>query len=267
MTTDQGPWRFERELSVKLQGSVWIVTNPAGTTGYFKFATTDQWRYAGPYIANEWAAAALAKQLDFPVAKLDVAEVIGSDGSPQQGIVSVAMRAPEITTWNHIGQNVRERPEEYVKNVTRLRQLVVFDAWIANVDRAVGKNIVLHRRTGAERYRWYLIDQALALLGAPYKWDEHHWSTAYWDQLWRYYHVPTGLLRIQSSWRVLEPMVERIEQLSTEAIEEAVGSVPSGTLSPPEQQEMIDLLLHRQARLRRIIRRWLAYSGVKEFGH
>ncbi|WDL98323.1 HipA family kinase [Alicyclobacillus sp. ALC3] len=267
MTTDQGTWRFERKLSAKLQGSVWIVTNPVEGTGFFKFATPDQWHYAGPYIANEWAAATLAKQLRFPVAKLDLAEVIGSDGLPRQGIVSVATQAAEITTWNQIGQIVRERPEEQVENIKRLRQLVVFDAWIANVDRAVGKNIVLYRRPGAQRYNWYLIDHALALLGAPYKWDEHDWSTAYWDKLWRYYHVPNGLLRIQSSWRVLEPMVERIEQMPVETIEEAVRSVPAGALSAPLQAEMIDLLLHRRARLRRIIRRWLAYSGVKEFGH
>jgi hypothetical protein len=34
---------------------------------------------------------------------------------------------------------------------------------------------VLHRELGGSRYRWYLIDHALALLGAPCKWERDAW--------------------------------------------------------------------------------------------
>ncbi|MCL6548004.1 MAG: hypothetical protein K6T30_03745 [Alicyclobacillus sp.] len=258
-------WRFERVVSEKLQGQVWRVQSE-DRVGYFKFARDDQWRYSGPYIANEWITAKLARRLGLPVADLEVADVVGPDGEAWHGIVSVVTRADEVISWAKAPPAVRQRPEDHVYDVARLRQLVVFDVWVANVDRASGRNLVLYRETDQTLYRWYLIDHALTLLGAPYKFKRHPWTSPYWEDVWRYYHVPSGLLRLQSSWAALAPLVERIEQLPAAFLTEAVEVPPQAAMSQALRQETRALLEHRQRRLRKMIRRWLSYRGVKEYG-
>lgn len=257
-------WRFERVVSEKLQGQVWRVQSE-GRVGYFKFAREDQWRYSGPYIANEWITAALARRLGLPVADLEVADVVGPDGVAWHGVVSVVTPADEVISWAKAPQAVRQRPEDHLYDVARLSQLVVFDAWTANVDRATGTNLILYRHQGEQRYHWYLIDHALCLLGAPYKWEKHRWRDPFWSRLWLYYHTPQGLLRLQSSWSALSPMIRRIERLQPGDIDAAIASAPQGSLPSRMRQETRALLLHRQRILRTLLRRWLTFRGVKEF--
>ncbi|MCL6517285.1 hypothetical protein [Alicyclobacillus sp.] len=258
-------WHYQRALSEKPQGQVWLVRSEHGRTGYFKFVHEDQWPYAGPFIANEFITAALARRLGFPVAALEVADVAGPDGIWQHGIVSIAATSPEVLPWADAPPEVRRRPEAWLRNVERLCQLVVFDAWTVNVDRATDRNLILHRDHGDSRYDWYLIDHSLCLLGAPYKWASRDWRDPYWMNLWKYHHVPEGLLRLQSDWRALRPMVERIQQLSRSVVDEAIATAPAGSLPPDQARQTRNLLLYRQRHLERIIRLWLAHPGVKEY--
>ncbi|MBW5446306.1 hypothetical protein GE107_09565 [Cohnella sp. CFH 77786] len=257
-------WTLERDWKSKRQGQVWIVRDSSGNRGYFKFARKDQWYYSGPLVANEYIAAALAKQLGFPVADLEWAEVDGPERRSERGVVSRAAGAWEVITWREADSRVRQDPAKYVNRFGQLRQLIVFDAWIANLDRASGKNLILYRNGPHEKYDWYLIDHGNSLYGSPRKWKRGSWKSAYWRKIWRYYHTPKGLLRVQSSWAALKPMVRRIEGLSSSQIEAALRSVPAGCLRGRDRRFTKRFLLTRRNQLRGMIKRWLAYPGVKE---
>lgn len=259
-------WQMVSTFKAKPQGHVWIVADNRGNQGYFKFTVPEDWYFSGPLYANEYIAARLAKSLGFPVAKLKPAAVAGPDGTPQAGFVSVEAAAREITTWQDVGEEVFRHPEQYVKNLDLLRSLVVFDAWIVNVDRANGNNLVLYRNDPSEKYDWYLIDHGLTLYGSPRKWERGEWNSPFWEQLWNYYHVPKGLLRLQSSAEALEPMLQKIESMNAVEIEDIFYSLPVEYLGKPERNFIRRLLLHRQKRLRSIMAQWLEYPGTKEFG-
>lgn len=260
-------WKLKQTWKAKRQGQVWIVQNPSGRIGYFKFAKKKQWYFSGPMIANEYIAAALARRLGFPVAKLKRATVKGPAGKPQKGIVSVAADAKEVITWNEADQAVRSNPDKYVKRADLLRFLIVLDAWIANIDRSSGKNLVLHRNGSGEKYSWYLIDHGHTLYGSPRKWTRGSWNSPIWRKIWRFYHTPQGLLRLQSSWKSLKPMVLKIEKLNVSYINKALKQVPPGSLRQKERRFIRRLLLTRKKQLRSMIKRWIAYKGIKESGH
>lgn len=259
-------WKLVKDWKQKRQGQVWIVEDQTGRRGYFKFARKSQWYFSGPVIANEYISAALARKLGFPVADMEMASVLGPDGRKQKGMVSVSADAPEVITWREAGKNVHDNPEKYVNQVELLAQLLVFDAWVINIDRAKGKNLILYRYRPAERYDWYLIDHGLTLYGSPRKWKRWQWKSPRWERLWLFYHVPKGLLRLQSSYRTLRPMIQKIRSLTEEDIDEAINTVPQGYLRNRERNIIKRLLLYRQKRLGRIIKRWLKHNGIKEYG-
>ncbi|WCK56388.1 hypothetical protein PP175_10980 [Aneurinibacillus sp. Ricciae_BoGa-3] len=263
----QKRWKLVKAWKSKRQGQVWIVKNKEGTRGYFKFTTRKQWYFSGPMIANEWIAASLANRLGFPVAQLTTASVRGPDGVIRRGVVSVEVPAQEVITWREADEKVHCAPEQYLNHIEKLCTLVVFDAWIANIDRALGKNLILYRDHPDEKYNWYLIDHGHALYGSPRKWKRGAWNSLLWQQLWRFYHVPNGLLRIQSSFSALEPMIRKIESLRSSEIDAALKNVPRGYLRHKESLFIKRLLLHRQKRIRKIIINWLAFKGTKEYGN
>lgn len=239
--------------------------NEEGRRGYFKFATKKQRYYSGPLIANEMISAALAEMLGFPVASLELATVVGPDRKRRNGIVSISEAANEVITWKEADKKVHQRAEDHVKDIELLSTLVVFDAWITNTDRATGKNLILYRDHEEDKYSWYLIDHGLALYGSPRKWRiRGDWKSSVWDKVWIFYHVPRGLLRLQSSFETLEPMIAKIESLPEAKIEEALNCVPKEYLTEKERRFIKRLLLYRQERLQKIIKRWLNYQGKKE---
>lgn len=266
MTTEPGRWRFVGPVSAKPQGTVWAVRRIDGLRGFFKFAAPSQWSASGPMIANEWITATLARALGFPAAALEIATVIGPAGQAVTGLISQVPDGVRVTTWREASADVRSQPDRRLRHFTRLRQLVVFDAWTVNVDRASGRNLVLYRAPSDAVWSWYLIDHGLSLYGAPYKWNPGPPDAPFWQDLWRYYHVPRGLLMWQSDWGLLEPMVARIEGLPTRVLASVVADAPVDTVSPDLADFTLALLERRRSALRHLIRRWLDYNGVKEYG-
>nr|AYQ72231.1 hypothetical protein EAV92_06390 [Cohnella candidum] len=257
-------WTVLREWKAKRQGQVWIVRHVSGKRGYFKYATRKQWYFAGPFVANEYIAAKLAAILGFPVAELTIARIRGKDGRIRSGVVSIAEDADEVVTWREAGGHVRSDPARYVNRIDLLRQLIVFDAWITNLDRSNGRNLILYRNRESEKYDWYLIDHGNTLYGSPRKWKRGTWRSPIWQRVWRFCHTPRGLLRLQSSWEVLEPMVSKIESLTEKQIDAALNSVPIGYIGGEHKQFTKRLLLSRKKQLRGIMKRWLAFRGIKE---
>lgn len=259
-------WKLKKAWKAKRQGQVWVVQNRAGHRGYFKFATKKQWYFSGPMIANEYIAAALAKKVGIPIAALEMATVAGPGGVLRKGIVSKEVQAKEIKTWKEAGSAVYRNAGKVMNQTDLLQGLVVFDAWIANIDRASGKNLIIYRNSPAEKYNWYLIDHGHTLYGSPRKWKRGAWNAPIWRKLWLFYHVPKGLLTIQSSLDRLEPMIQKIESLTESDIDAAIRSVPKGYLREKERIFIRRLLLYRQKWLRRIIGNWLSFKGQKESG-
>ena len=257
-------WELIEAGKPKRHGYVWVVEDRSGERGLFKFATEQQWYFSGPLVANELVAASLSKRLGLPVAELEQASVQGPDGIWREGIVALASTAPEEIPWCEAKDCVHEHPEEHVNEIELLSQLVVFDAWIANIDRASRYNLVLYRHHPEEPYDWYLAGHGHSLYGSPRKWARGAWNTSLWEQLWRFYNVPKGLLRLQSSMEALEPMIRKIEGLKESEIDAMLRRVPRGALRPRVRQFIKRLLLRRQKRLRKIIETWMAYSGPKE---
>ena len=258
-------WILERTWKNKKQGIVWMVENDKGQKGYFKYTTLKHWFYSGTMIANEFIAAALARSLGFPMAQLEYASVLGPKGKKQKGIVSLVEDANEVMTWYEASASVWKEPERHVEQVDLLSQLVVFDAWITNIVRAPGKNLILYRNDSWEKYKWYLIDHGHTLYGSPRKWKRGPWDGPLWQKLWRFYNVPRGLLRLQSSIANIEPMIKKIENLSNREIEMAIEEAPKGTIKKQEKEFIQQLLVTRRKQIRNIMYNWLEYKGTREY--
>lgn len=257
-------WIVDRVWKEKPQGDVWVVHDTTGQQGYFKIPGRDKY-YGGTMIANELIAASLAVSLGFPVAELALATIRGPDGVERAGVVSLQRKARELVTWAQAKPWVRAAPRKHVCNLPKLREMLVFDTWILNTDRGTGKNTILYRDSDQEKYQWYLIDHGNTLYGSPYRWRHRRFDSPHWDQLWKYYTVPSGLLKVQSRIESLEPMIRRIESLRLEEVEGFVDAVSSEYLPSYERGILLYLLASRKQKLRAIITRWLNYSGRKEY--
>lgn len=111
----------------------------------------------------------------------------------------------------------------------------MFDGWIANVDRAAGKNLILYRNAPHEKYDWYLIDHGLALYGAPAKWERYRWDTAHWQRLWLFHHVAEGMARLLRRFEYVEPMIGRIEAIPDAQLAQLVAEMPPSCYSEEER--------------------------------
>lgn len=260
----KGAWKLVKVWMKKPQGDVWIVRDKTGNRGFFKTTEGKNAYYAGTMVGNEFIAAALAKKLGYPVGRLELAHVQGPDGAWRKGIISKEVRAGEIVTWRNARKVVKQKPEKYIKNIQKLKSLVVFDAWIVNIDRGRGENIILYRKHSKAKYDWYLIDHANTLYGSRYKWKRGAWDRAFWQKLWEYYYVPKGMLRLQSSPQSTNPMIRKIASLKAEDIDGAMSRVPKGYLKKQSADFIRRLLITRQSQLPTIIRRWRVYKGKKE---
>lgn len=251
-------WQLVRPISDKPQGRVWLARRPVADGwewGYFKYAGPEHRYYSGPMAANEWLAAQILALLGLPAAPVVPAVVEGLEG-----VVSVA-RAPldRVRQWRHVPLGIRRRHLRTFHRPARLYGMVVFDVWTTNIDRGSGKNIAVYRRPGERRYRFYLIDHALALHGSYYKWDRYgHWPGPQWQRPWRVYAVPRGLRPTRGR---LRPWVRRVVALPPDRLRALVRAVPERLLSPGQAEFVERLLLVRQAELPAIIERWMRRLG------
>lgn len=249
-------WNVVEPISKKLQGYVWKVRRErreSVQTGYFKFATPDQRYYAGPMVANEMIADALARHLGLPVAELEYAEIEG-----HRGVVSIARDADHVAMWRDLPSTHRRNIKGHFNNAAGLLGMVVFDVWTTNIDRASGKNLIVYRNRGMKKLDWYLIDHALALHGSYWKWDlRGHWKSPVWERVSDVYKLPDGLTRQIRSLRQLDPWIRRCRRISDHTLHQIVGAIPRSHLTPEEADQILGLLIWRRGRLRSILGRWL----------
>ncbi|MBM7589437.1 HipA family kinase [Brevibacillus fulvus] len=252
-------WNCQKVWRKRPHSHVWLVENQEGERGYFKFATQRQWFHAGPMIVNEFVAAYLAKHLGFPVADMEPATIMSPTGKIRHGFVSVRANAERVVRWDKAHPKVRRSPERYVNHLDLLRQLVVFDAWILNTDRA-GRNLILYRDHDSSKYNWYLIDHGHSLYGPAKRWKQYPWNHPHWRRARRFFYYSGGYPRLTVTKSDLEPMIAKIEQLDSSVIDEALDTVPEEYLSPSIRSFIRDLLLYRQKRIRHMMLRWLRYK-------
>lgn len=259
MTADS--WEIVERWKNKLQGQVWKVTNQNGREGYFKFAFDNQWYYSGPIAGNEWIAKRLADELKLPCAPLEPATVRYND-MDLRGIVSLPMARKRLFDWRTADDGIRLHPLERVRGAGRLVSTVAFDAWLANIDRGSGRNIILYEDDDG-RCRWYLIDHAHALLGSPRKWNSHKPDDRYWRQIWRFYHLPRGWQR-HATRSVLMDMSDRIRKVPQSLLHDLVAHVPDQKYTDAMKKDVYLMLLYRRKHLPNMLDAWLRYRGRKE---
>jgi hypothetical protein len=259
VTTDN--WKIAECWKCKPQGQVWKVHDNNGREGYFKFAFASQWYYSGPIVGNEWIAKQLADQLELPCAPVEPATIHYQD-MDLHGIVSLPMTKKPQFDWRSAGDEIRLHSLKRLHRPRRLAATVAFDAWLANIDRGSGKNIILFEGDNG-RCRWYLIDHAHALFGSPRKWRVHKPYDRYWEQIWRFYHLPRGLQRLASR-PVLMDMSDRIRKIPGSFLHDLVADVPDRKYTDTMKKDICHMLLYRRERLPNMLDAWLRYKGRKE---
>ncbi|MHB9144096.1 MAG: hypothetical protein ACYC5Y_02015 [Symbiobacteriia bacterium] len=257
-------WRVVRKVSAKPQGYVWEVTEEpsdavAKTTvaaaprrGFFKFTDPENHYWGGPAAANELIAAGLARLVG-----LDAADVIPASIEGHLGVVSVVRPAANLIAWRDVPARVHRDVERQVAHANQFGVMLAFDAWVLNIDRASGKNVIAYQRAKEAAWRVYFIDHGHTLHGNYDRWRwGGHYRSPFWDDLWRYYDLPQGVRSYLTSYRQVEPYVSRIQRIKPKAIQRLVQLVPRELLAPEEARLIEELLLWRQARLPFILRRW-----------
>lgn len=245
-------WKPVRILRRKV-GPVWLVKrNIRGgqqQRGYFKYGTRRNRKLAGNVPANEYLAYRLAQRIGLPVAELEWAKING-----KTGLVSKVYPARRLYSWN---QFIRRKGVDFaiqkLNDPGQLLQTFVFDIWICNVDRHGGNLIVYPRGDG---YSFYLIDHGLALSGAL-NWRRTPWPSPYWERVWSYTpRYVRGLLSYLHSYKQLKPYIRTIQRIPAREIKDIVDSLPESLLPTGEKELLKKMLLYRQRRLHRFIKRW-----------
>lgn len=217
-------------------------------------------------VANEYIAARLARMLGLPVAALKEIQVKGPRRKKMRGMVSIKANAKEVIPWKKAKFSSYSLLEREVHEMNLLVQMLVFDAWILNLDRT-NRNLILYRNRSDELYNWYLIDHGIALFGSPVKW-KRSWARkkyktpgAYEKTLHRRkcrkflsLRVPKGLKAYAMKHRsATDHMISRISRLSRQEIDRSIRTVPKGYLKPSEKAFVRSMLLKRQKHIRQIV--------------
>ncbi len=254
-------WRIVEQWKCKPQGQVWKVRSKDGQAGFFKFAYSNQWYYAGPLVGNEWLAKHMANAVGLASAQVEVAHIRHQDAE-LFGIVSLPHEGARLLDWSTLPGLARLRATERIHKMSRLVGTIAFDTWMTNIDRGSGHNIILYKEADG-LYHWYLIDHAYALYGSPRKWDMHGADTVHWSQIWRFYHIPRGWRRLATRSALFD-MAERIRRVPRSYIQDAIAAVPDPSYSDRVKREVLRMVLYRQRQLPHMLDRWLNFQGRKE---
>ncbi|MGG1660066.1 HipA family kinase [Brevibacillus sp. NRS-1366] len=246
-------WKYLKTVKKISRKRIWLIKNEKGSTGYFKCPLRHRMKQYRLMVANEYIAAALARRLGLPVAKLSQETVRGPKKEKMRGMVSVRIRATEVITWNQADKEVHLAPEHFVNGSDLLAQVVVFDTWILNPDRT-SVNIVLYRNNPTEKYNWYLIDHGSALFGSPSKPPLSKRIKAKHPQLNKGIRLSNGIKSlILKNEDAVADMIQKIESLTKSNIKKAIKSVPKSHLSKAKERFIQKLLLFRKRKLRKIM--------------
>jgi len=151
------------------------------------------------------------------------------------------------------------------------KQLFVFDVWIANTDRAIGKREHVIVIQNDKNYQFYAIDHGHTLNGCTR--GEIKWQK---DNVNDDTKFPTNNLNHISEPEInkltdLESMIKKIEELQNGTIDNIIDSIYLLVSRDRPQEEQIalsancevirGLLKHRKDNLRTCIREWCIAKG------
>jgi hypothetical protein len=192
--------------------------------------------------ANEWIAAELADKLGLP--SLDHRFVqLGDDLFFASTYMHKPSFAPAIT------KDLLRR----CRNADRVYAVVVFDAWLCNLDRHAGNLIVRRVKKGEDERRMLLNDHS-HLLVSP------HIPTL--DLLRsRLDSLPGAYVRLPfiRDWiqrpELVRDALKAVESLSNDQITAVVRSTPEPLLAEELREGYAEFLVERRSRLRRVFQR------------
>ncbi|WP_312116175.1 HipA family kinase [Brevibacillus reuszeri] len=262
----RGRWRYRKLFRKRYGRIIWLVIKRNGKKGFFKFPVQKkQRREHRILVANEYIAAALAKSVGLPVAKVKQVTVRGPRGIRRRGLLSQKASANKVIPWKKAKKRVHRKPQKKVKKGDMLARIVAFDAWIMNPDRN-NRNLILYRKKSAKHYKWYLIDHGIAVFGKPSRWSlrkakrKFRKKKAYKFTMHsgskKKQRIPKGLKRFTlDNRKSFDKMVKKIKKLPNSVIRKAVKKVPKGCLRRAERKFITKLLIHRKKQIKKIVKR------------
>lgn len=206
-----------------------------------------------PVAAHEKIAADLAFDLGLPVPPALLWKREGPRSHGRELVVS-AVPFERALTWKQVEASSALSARVLPRLTNFASSISPFDTWILNGDRENNGNLILSEDLSSAPpiLRVAYIDFANALSRAfrikPDIWkDETYISVPY----------PTG---VPVDLVAMASMVSRIEALPADGIRKVVQRIPMDLLDPADRDEIIEVLLYRQPRLRGIMKSY--YAGL-----
>lgn len=195
-----------------------------------------------PYVAaNELIAVNLAELLGLPVLDHQIVEMNGKLFFGNQYM-------SQGSFYPHITEELFNRCD----NRDRVYDLVVFDAWICNIDRHA-TNLVARskRRQGIDQILMLLNDHSHCLMRPGF--IPSQLSGFLSTGILEYTRLPFVLTAIQNVLRLSEAL-DAVEAIPNDDIHAAVALTPSELLDPAECPTVVQFLLARRSTLRAAFR-------------
>ncbi len=184
------------------------------------------------YLGNEYVAWRVAKRLGLPVLS---AQVLSADGELHWGI-----------RWTENRQQIIQAVLDACDNSDSIPAIMAFDLFIRNSDRHDANLFAQRSVKQPDRYRIVIFDHTHSLL-------DGHPPTDWWCAGKQFVRVP-ALKQWSPSNGVFDSILADIEKLTRADLKEYVASVPAEWYSDAEEEQIIQLLLQRKAK----VRSWLA---------
>jgi|GEM_PF-5765207 len=216
-------------------------------------------------IPNEWIAYRLGKLLDLPIPEarlVRIPQAVAKSAPQPANPAAFAGPGPHFGSRFDRHTIAEPTPTQLAacNNLDRTADMIVFDNWIKNWDRAWrrGKNILIQRgRTS----RLVLIDHGGAFTGTM--WNPYTLlldnlkRTVYWGENYRqfvkYIDGPDPLGR----------PLQAVEELPNDVIREAVSGLPeSWGVNRAESEALARYLIERKRMLRQMVRRFIPHFPV-----
>ncbi len=248
-------WEFVRRMRGASQP--WLVRCEDGASYVVKFQNNPQ---HARVLANEMLASRLAQRIGLPVAVPAFVEVPDSLlGGLSHLVFEIGERREPIVPGMHFGSRFPGIPNETLvadflpdRLLRRVRNLsaaflgaFVFDKWTCNCD---GRQVIFHRpaENGQSAYSVTMIDQGFCFNDGDWTFPDSPLRGLYPRRL-----VYEKVIGMES----FEPFLQRIENLTSQELEECALGIPADWCEPNPQElpRLMEVLYSRRRSVRQAI--------------
>lgn len=197
-----------------------------------------------PRAANEKIAADLAGHLDLHVPPVLLYKREGIPGDEEQNACVSLVMYPEVWEWKHIESVNDPRMEQLVRSaLARTCGIVAFDTYLGNLDRDNRRNCVYGTNFQAPAEDSFVYIDFAYSMNKDNRWANDGWKTVAFPPIY-------GPLAQSIDEAVLEATIDKIEQLSDDAVIQTVDRIPDNYMLPDRRSIVREGLLHRRTLIR-----------------